>query len=257
MTDTAAAGGGRKARVDEDDSVDGSPKKQPRMEGFDGSFNSIDSDLSSHLKDKLFVSFGSNDHLDEDDSFLTAEQLYENLKDAARHDEGDDTIMSNSFGNASNETSTSTLASSVASIHPDPCAMTALASPVASIHPHQDQIVIKHPIIYAQIPFLCRLRIALMQPDIAHIFCWAQDGLTFLVVDREAFRRRVLPEFFTQATIPAFRKQLNRYHFDRVSSMELVKYVRDTFQVTDFIAWSHPFFLRYDNSLESLIRPES
>lgn len=264
MADIAAAGGRETRATDDANAVDEPPpaKKQPRLDGFDMSFHDIESsDLSSHMKEKLYVSFGSNDDFD-DEASLTADQLYEKMKkDATRQDEGDDVAQNGSFANTSNETSTSTLqslGSSCTSIHPGPrahAASSATSKKTMHLHLHPEQIVVvkKHPTIYSNMSFLCRLRIALMQPRIARIFCWAPDGSTFLVVDRDAFRRTVLPEFFTQTTIPAFRKQLNRYDFERVHTMDLVKYVQTAFGVSDFMAWSHPFFMRDDDTLQSLI----
>lgn len=64
-----------------------------------------------------------------------------------------------------------------------------------------------------------------------HIVSWVNNGTAFKVHDNKAFVEQVMPNFFDQSKYESFRRQLNLYHFKRISKGE------------DRGIISHPYFL--------------
>lgn len=50
------------------------------------------------------------------------------------------------------------------------------------------------------------------------IVSWVLDGEGFMVHDREAFTKRILPAYFDQTRYKSFQRQLNFYQFERTTA---------------------------------------
>lgn len=61
------------------------------------------------------------------------------------------------------------------------------------------------------------------KPDIA---TWAEDGLSFYIIDQARFVDSVIPQYFKHSNFSSFVRQLNFYGFRKVWSDQLIEMVR-------------------------------
>lgn len=62
------------------------------------------------------------------------------------------------------------------------------------------------------------------KPDIA---TWAEDGLSFYIIDQARFVESVIPQYFKHSNFSSFVRQLNFYGFRKVWSDQLIEMVSD------------------------------
>ena len=67
------------------------------------------------------------------------------------------------------------------------------------------------------------------------IIRWTSEGLSFIIIDLDAFNNTVLPLYFKHKNISTFVRQLNMYGFHKISDQSL--------------EFSHPLFQKSDKSL--------
>ena len=60
------------------------------------------------------------------------------------------------------------------------------------------------------------------RPDIA---TWAEDGLSFYIIDQSRFVDTVIPQYFKHSNFSSFVRQLNFYGFRKVWSDQLIEMV--------------------------------
>ncbi|KAJ7676585.1 HSF-type DNA-binding-domain-containing protein [Mycena polygramma] len=57
-------------------------------------------------------------------------------------------------------------------------------------------------------------------PAVQNIICWGPDGLCFLVKDVNEFAKAILPGMYKHSNFASFVRQLNKYGFHKVRSLE-------------------------------------
>ena len=66
------------------------------------------------------------------------------------------------------------------------------------------------------------------RPDVA---AWAEDGLSFYIIDQSRFVDTVIPQYFKHSNFSSFVRQLNFYGFRKVWSDQLIEMVSQTSQL--------------------------
>ncbi|KAJ6502871.1 HSF-type DNA-binding-domain-containing protein [Mycena vitilis] len=68
--------------------------------------------------------------------------------------------------------------------------------------------------------FVKKLYNTLGDPAVQNILCWGPDGLCFLVKDVNEFAKEILPRMYKHSNFASFVRQLNKYGFHKVRSLE-------------------------------------
>lgn len=87
------------------------------------------------------------------------------------------------------------------------------------------------------------------KPDIA---TWAEDGLSFYIIDQTRFVDSVIPQYFKHSNFSSFVRQLNFYGFRKVWSDQLIEMQQNGFEKV--LEFKHPFFQRDNPELLSQIK---
>ncbi|EOR04897.1 Heat shock factor protein 4 [Wallemia ichthyophaga EXF-994] len=68
--------------------------------------------------------------------------------------------------------------------------------------------------------FLPRLWCILNEPGLTHVISWADDGMSFLLSNKHAFEKHVLPHIYKATKVASFYRQLRLYGFKRLGSLQ-------------------------------------
>jgi hypothetical protein len=94
-------------------------------------------------------------------------------------------------------------------------------------------------------PFLLHLHQMLRRED-TKIIRWAEDGLAFQILDKEAMTSQILPKYFKNKNFASFQRQLNYFGFRKWSKAR-----------AQFATYSREHFTRDNYSEMSLVKRQS
>uniref|UniRef100_A0A0A9Z1H6 Heat shock factor protein 1 n=3 Tax=Lygus hesperus TaxID=30085 RepID=A0A0A9Z1H6_LYGHE len=68
--------------------------------------------------------------------------------------------------------------------------------------------------------FIAKLWHMVSDPNCDDLICWAEDGTSFFIKDQVRFCSQLLPRYYKHNNMASFIRQLNKYGFHKVSSIE-------------------------------------
>jgi hypothetical protein len=87
-------------------------------------------------------------------------------------------------------------------------------------------------------PLFLNKTFAMLKTSSPEIATWAEDGLSFYIIDQTRFVDSVIPQYFKHSNFSSFVRQLNFYGFRKVWSDQLIEMVRSIMTIA-------PFFLSF------------
>lgn len=75
-------------------------------------------------------------------------------------------------------------------------------------------------------PLFLNKTFAMLKTSSTDIATWAEDGLSFYIIDQTRFVESVIPQYFKHSNFSSFVRQLNFYGFRKVWSDQLIEMVR-------------------------------
>lgn len=74
-------------------------------------------------------------------------------------------------------------------------------------------------------PLFLNKTFAMLKTARTDIAAWAEDGLSFYIIDQTRFVDSVIPQYFKHSNFSSFVRQLNFYGFRKVWSDQLIEMV--------------------------------